>query len=238
MKNLCSCNNCGNTLTDENPQTGAKEYPDFIPSKQMVRETDEDGEHWACPVCKTDAYFSDHIPTFFVSIEYGNTGYVDSLGEFIGQKTKENVVAQILHMPHLLPSLEDCGEIKFFLWGTKGEMEEAAEDGHDCYDCDFRDTWEELTNPPVLPVYGEGKNIYKIRQTFTIVQEITVMADDAREALDIAETVECYTELMDEDFPECEIISESIPQLVNNIKNLGEGLSAFDRFMENADMPQ
>lgn len=149
MKNLCFCNNCETVLEDENPQTGAREYPDFILSKEMVRETDDDGEHWACPVCKTDAYLNDDVPTFFVSLEYCNTGYVDSLGEFVGKKTQENTIAQISQTSKLLRYLKDCGEIKFFLWDNKEEMEQAADDGHDCHEPDFSGTWEELTSPYV-----------------------------------------------------------------------------------------
>lgn len=56
--------------------------------------------------------------------------------------------------------------------------------------------------------YGNGQNRYRIRQQFTILQDITVYADDEQEALEIAEVVDCYSELMDNDFPICDFIEE------------------------------
>jgi len=55
--NLCKCNNCDSILLDQNPQTGAihhdlGQYPNV---KHMKFKKD----HWACPICDTDAYLID-----------------------------------------------------------------------------------------------------------------------------------------------------------------------------------
>lgn len=58
--NLCRCNKCGNTLIDQNPQVGAKEYELTGSENEMQYTMAENGEYfWACPVCETDEYLID-----------------------------------------------------------------------------------------------------------------------------------------------------------------------------------
>ena len=58
---LCTCNGCGSTLIDENPQVDAPKYQLYGDEKEMVFINNGEDSHWACPICKTDEYLTDNI---------------------------------------------------------------------------------------------------------------------------------------------------------------------------------
>lgn len=59
---ICKCNNCGNLICDENPQTGAIPLDILkIDEEIMTMELlSEDGDsYWGCGECQTDGYLED-----------------------------------------------------------------------------------------------------------------------------------------------------------------------------------
>jgi hypothetical protein len=61
---LCTCNHCGNIWEDTNPQTDAKEYPEypvFKPLEKLFTNIYTKEYYWGCPVCCTDSYLSDEV---------------------------------------------------------------------------------------------------------------------------------------------------------------------------------
>jgi len=62
--NLCKCNNCDNTLIDQNPQIGATEHDLKGHELEMqyfqgLVENEERELFWGCPICETDDYLQD-----------------------------------------------------------------------------------------------------------------------------------------------------------------------------------
>jgi hypothetical protein len=57
--NLCTCNNCGNIWEDMNPDVNAKDYPENLNVKPLLKQTPID--FWCCPECCTDEFLSDSV---------------------------------------------------------------------------------------------------------------------------------------------------------------------------------
>ena len=61
---VCKCNNCGNILIDENPQTGADKFQLTGSELRMekffleLNGSPADG-YWGCPECCTDSFLTD-----------------------------------------------------------------------------------------------------------------------------------------------------------------------------------
>lgn len=48
-------------MEDLNPSKESVEFPDTYLPHALMRQTDEDGVFWGCPICRTDAYLIDVI---------------------------------------------------------------------------------------------------------------------------------------------------------------------------------
>jgi len=58
--NLCKCLKCGNTLIEENPQSGEEEFNLTGNELNMILiKEEEDSYFWGCPICKTDENLID-----------------------------------------------------------------------------------------------------------------------------------------------------------------------------------
>ena len=61
---LCRCNHCDGIYIDNNPQIGAKLYPNigYLELEMFYEEIGQtETGYWGCPVCRTDSYLSDEI---------------------------------------------------------------------------------------------------------------------------------------------------------------------------------
>jgi hypothetical protein len=60
---LCGCNNCNAIMEDENPDDQPELSVQISILEYMIRCSDSDDlpgtDHWACPNCKTDGYWTD-----------------------------------------------------------------------------------------------------------------------------------------------------------------------------------
>lgn len=57
--NICKCNNCDNTLIDNNPQINAPEFNLIGNELNMCWSVMQ--QAWVCPICLTDDYLTDVV---------------------------------------------------------------------------------------------------------------------------------------------------------------------------------
>lgn len=128
-------------MEDLNPSKESVEFPDTYLPHRLMRQADEDGIFWGCPICKTDAYLMDitEIGTYagplFTSYKYRKINFgaptrvlrnLNRKGTWYSIKQKENgrwltvTLAQQFTMVNVSSVIHESAHTKVRETGIKG----------------------------------------------------------------------------------------------------------------------